>query len=283
MRYLKHNEIFGLFKKQSPKIEKLTKDSMWIYNPSLNLIEPTQNLYKYHVSIEDNLDKDKLNRLLFSRVFNEDTAIWLKDKPYNLSGRMVRLSKFTKYLREGGRVYDVAKYFRKLKDISNKLGYKIGANVYVKEFDKVGKIEKLRDTCFCTIGRTGGLGDIALTLFYKVSIPGEAHVYGFYYNISQIELVKEQEPLDVNINDISDFFIDLIDMESIKIDYSLENDQKGQYMSCTISYLSSYQLIFNELMESYLKFSKVMKSNYGLNTIVTSINELKFSFKLKQL
>jgi len=50
MRYLKkHNEIFGFFNKKDTNV----KNSMWIINPSLNLIDPGENIYKYHVDIID--------------------------------------------------------------------------------------------------------------------------------------------------------------------------------------------------------------------------------------
>jgi len=279
---MKHNEIFGLFKKQSSKSEQLTKDSMWIYNPPLYLIEPTQNLYKYHVEIEDRLNIDNIKNHIFNKGSNDDTVLWLKDTPYNRSGRMVRVSDILRYIRQGGKIYDFTKYFKKLKEISNKLGYKIGTSVYVKEFDKVGKIELLRESCICSISNSGNIGNVVLTLYYKVNVPGESHPYGFYYNISQIEIVEKQETLKIDIDDISDFFIDLIDNEDIKLDISLMNDQKGEYIVCTISYLKRVESVFNQLISSYLRFSDVMKSQYGLNTIVVDINMSKISFKLKQ-
>jgi len=286
MKYLKkHNEIFGLFKKKDselPKESEITKDSMWIINPSLYLIEPTENLYKYHVEIVDRLYIDNVKNHLFNKGFNDDTVLWLKDTPYNRSGRMVRVSNISRYIREGGKIYDFTKYFKKLKEISNKLGYKIGTSVYVKEFDKVGKIELLRESCICSISNSGNIGDVALTIYYKVSVPGESHPYGFYYNINQIEKVEKQQPLDIDTNHISDFFIDLIDNDDIKLDISLSNDKNGEYLVCTISYINRLQPIFNELMSNYLRLSSVMKNQYNFNTIITDINMSKLSFKIKQ-
>jgi hypothetical protein len=87
MKYLKkHNEIFGLFKKKDLKEKDSKKDSkkdseikskksMWIINPSLKLIDPSENIYKYHVDIPysdtgwdekfniDNLSKKEKRRI----------------------------------------------------------------------------------------------------------------------------------------------------------------------------------------------------------------------------
>lgn len=289
MKYLKkHNEIFGLFTKKDSEI---TKNSMWIINPSLKLIEPTDNIYKYHVDIvddwrnseiKDGFNIDTLSEKNFNKWYNNDKALWIKDKPYNRSGKMVRISDNLDYIREGGKLYDFSKYFKKLKDISKQLGYNIGKNVYVKEFDKVGRIESLRESCICTINKSGDIGDVALTIYYKVSVPGESHPYGFYYNINQIEKVEKQQPLDMDTEHISDFFIDLIDNDDIKLDISLSNDENGEYLICTISYINRLQPIFNELMNNYLRLSSVMKNEYNFNTIITDISMSKLSFKIKQ-
>lgn len=304
MKYLKkHNEIFGFFKKDSKEKEseiKSSKDSMWIINPKLKLIEPSENIYKYHVDIVDEIkggfNINSLSKKEFNRWYNQDTALWLKDKPYNRSGRMVSVSSSLEYIREGGKLFDFKKYFKKLQDTSKELGYTIGTSVYVKEFDKVGKIESLRESCICTIRPLSNdddipdvanilLGDIknlALTIYYKVNVPGESHTYEFYYNISQIEKIDQQEKLPIDPNYVSDFFIDLIDNESIKLDIEVLQDQNGDYLLCRISYIDRIQPIFNELMENYLRLSQAMSIENNFITEITNISMSNISFKMKQ-
>lgn len=169
-----------------------------------------------------------------------------------------------------------------IQKLSKEIGYNIGTSVYVSEFDKVGRINTLRESCICTISNSGGIENVALTINYGVSIPGENHPYGFYYNINQIEKVEEQKSLDMDIDHISDFFIDLIDNDDIKLDISLNNDERGEYLTCKISYISETHSIFNELMSSYLRLSSVMKNEYGYNTIITNISMSIIYFKIKQ-
>lgn len=115
MRYLKkHNEIFGFLKNKN-LTTKNPKDSMWIVNPRLKVIEPTENIYKYHVRIIDSWEKvsasdvfniDNLSKIDFNKWYNNDKALWIKDIPYNRGGKMVRISDDLDYIREGGKLYD---------------------------------------------------------------------------------------------------------------------------------------------------------------------------------
>lgn len=291
MRYLKkHNEIFGFFNKNNSVNTQNIKDSMWIINPRLELIEPGENIYKYHVDIVDDwrmsevsrFNIDVLSKKSFNKWYNQDTSLWLKDRPYNRSGKMVRVSSSLKYLREGGKLFDFKKYFKELQNKSKELGYVIGSSVYVKEFDKVGKIESLRESCICTINESGNVGNLALTIYYKVNVPEESHPYGFYYNISQIEKIEQQEKLPIDPNYVSDFFIDLIDNESIKLDIEVSQDQKGDYLLCRISYIDRIQPIFNELMENYLRLSKAMSLEIDFITEIKDISMSNILFKIKQ-
>jgi len=195
---------------------------------------------------------------------------------------MVRVSNTLEYIREGGKLFDFKKYFKELQKTSKEIGYTIGTNVYVKEFDKVGKIESLRESCICTISNSGGVENIALTIYYKVNIPGEKHPYGFYYSISQIEKIDQQEKLGIDPDYVSDFFIDLIDNESVKLDLEVLQDQKGDYLLCIISYIERIQPIFNELMENYLRLTKAMNSENNFVTEIVNISMSKISFKIKQ-
>jgi hypothetical protein len=303
MKYLKkHNEIFGIFKKSVNKdVQKpVDKNSMWIINPKIKFKEPSDTIgCKYHVNIIDDWERsqldgkfniESLSKLLFNKWYNNGAALWLKDRPYNRSGKMVRISNNLKYFNEGGKLYDFKKYFDSLQIKSKELGYTIGTSVYVKEFDKVGKIEALRESCICTTGplRISSIKsaeapeNLALTIYYRVNVPGESHPYGFYYNIFEIEKVEKQEKLKIDPDYISDFFIDLIGNESIKLDIEVSQDQEGEYLLCRISYIERIQPIFNELMESYLRLSKAMDVESGYITTITDISMSKISFKIKQ-
>jgi hypothetical protein len=305
MKYLKkHNEIFNIFKKfqkddnkpVSKDVQKIVdKESMWIINPKIKFKEPSDTIgCKYHVSIIDDWERsqldgkfniESLSKLPFNKWYNNDAALWLKNIPYNRGGKMVRISNDLKYFNEGGKLYDFKKYFDSLQIKSKELGYKIGTSVYVKEFDKVGKIEALRESCICTTGTlriSDAPENLALTIYYRVNVPGESHPYGFYYNIFEIEKVEKQEKLKIDPDYISDFFIDLIGNESVKLDIEVSQDQEGEYLLCRISYIERIQPIFNELMESYLRLSKAMDVESGYITTITDISMSKISFKIKQ-
>ena len=302
MKYLKkHNEVFGIFKKfqkndskpdTKKPVDNLDKNSMWVINPKIKFVESSG--HKYHVNIIDDVGRsqldgkfniESLSNLRFNKWYNNDTALWLKDRPYNRQGKMVRISNDLKYFNEGGKLYDFKKYFDSLQTKSKELGYTIGTSVYVKEFDKVGKIESLRESCICTTGPlriSDAPENLALTIYYRVNVPGESHPYGFYYNIFEIEKIEKQEKLKIDPEYVSDFFIDLIDNESIKLDIEVLQNQEGEYLLCRISYIERIQPIFNELMENYLRLSSVMNMENDFITEITDISLSKISFKIKQ-
>lgn len=196
----KYNEgLFDNILNRNPK-----KDDLYIskykFVSRVNSPEKSDNIYAYNFQDLD-LAKDKVISYLEQGVFRKTTEYY-------------RTFKFGQF-NNGDVWFDPVGVYDKLRKINDKLGFKLGAEVYVNPLRKNARIVKIVNGALYDVHDDvfhKGF-DYKLTLFFRVDGSSD------YYQITHLDLVKEKKKTNVVESYIKDIFSDLIDED--KIVYSI--------------------------------------------------------------
>lgn len=280
MKYLaKYNEEINWFKKVRKKVTGPTKEDMYISEkfpgPTVADITPDRLMSGKQVPdvsldlIKDYYIKDISNKGVFvhtpedyshkqykfKSTFNDSTEVW-----YNQS-----------YL------------FKRLRETSNKLGYKIGTHVDIDRGGS-GVIDEIVNFAFYEVGSHC---HEVLTLLYKVDSfeidkeTGLSQSVPTYYQITQIE--KSEVPADNIVDEvIKENFYDLIDENII----SYSSVDKGTIFDCKIVIHSFSMNRLHQVTEHLsVAESRLKDSNISLqiDDISKSNGEYVITFKCVKL
>lgn len=265
MKYLaKYNEEVKWFKKLSKKIKGPDKTDMFVSEkfPGPTVAEITSDALMSGIKVPDTslyLLKDYYIKDISNKGVFVHTPEDLRSKQYKFKSTFDSSSEVW---------YNQSYIFKRLKAISNKLGYKVGTYVYADN-GVSGVITEVINFAFYDLTR-GGCYEV-LTLLYKV---GDGDIY---YQITQIEKSNEYED---NIVDevIKENFYELIDENII----SYSSVDKGNFFQCTIVINNFSMSRLNQVTEQLsIAEMRLKDSNISLEIENISKNNGEYTIHFK--
>lgn len=283
------------FKKKS--VENPKKEDLWMINPSVKLVDQKTipNFSCYIDKLEEfggddgpnskkTFNIENLSKKRIRESFNFDLKLGQFTERRgeigrkNYSGWFSSIGRLRSFYSES-KIFDIYKYFPELHKISDKLGYKIGSEVYIKQFDNTGKITEIIDVCLYGHKKIPSLNlmydniDIALTLAFKVD--------NQYYLIDKIEIVNDVKNISLSKDEILDFFIDMKDDEKIEFKYSIQRDRESEYYKCNLNFTPKLNSeLFTEFNICYNRMVKGLK-NQSMKVELMSISMEQVVFNIK--
>jgi len=278
MKYLaKYNEEINWFKKVRKKVTGPTKEDMYISEkfPGPIITEITPDNVFSGKQVPD-ISLDLLKDYYIKDIKNKGVFVHTP-KDYSFSQYKFKLT-----FDDSNEVwYNQLPIFKRLRETSNQLGYKIGTHVDIDRGGS-GVINEIINFAFYDIGRSC---NEVLTLLYRVDSfeidRGLSSSVPTYYQITQIE--KSEGPVDNIVDEvIKENFYDLIDENII----SYSSVDKGTIFDCKIVIHSFSMTRLHQVTEHLaVAESRLKDSNISLqiDDISKSNGEYVISFKCVKL
>jgi len=253
MRYLKkYNEEILWSKKIRKAIKGLDKTDMYISEkfPGPTVADITPDKVFSGKAVPD-IDMDLLKDYYIKDISNKGVFI---HTPEDYSHRQYKFSVHFDDTKEVW--YNQSHLFKRLREISNKLGYKIGTHVDIDRGGS-GEITEIVNFAFYDIGR--GCNE-RLTLLYKVG--------NIYYQITQIEISKDG-PSGYIVDDIiKENFYELLDDDSV----SYTSEDKGNMFECKLIIHRFTTSKLHQVTE-HLSIAEARLKDIGITLVVSDISK----------
>lgn len=234
-----------------------------------------KQIYQHHSEENGYFVLDQRGDPLFTIPFDKRPA-----EPEN----RVRLSERDK----GELVLHTGDVFKDLRLISEKLGYKIGSEVYVAKEGKNFIISGIKNLCLYQISFSlfGPYNDKNLRTIFTLSYQLEEHFGEYirvpgYYQIDDIELVKNVKEISVVEAAIEDNFIELIDEEVVTFSSTKHRILERSGYECTIHVKDVDPYILDRVCSQLMLLTKRLeKENISVN--IKDINKERVTFTAVQ-
>lgn len=252
MRYLKsYNEEILWSKKIRKAIKGLDKTDMYISEkfPGPTVADITPDKVFSGKSVPD-LDMDLLKDYYIKDINNKGVFIHTPEDIYEYKFGVSFDDRMEMW-------YNQSHFFKKLREISNKLGYKIGTHVDIDRGGS-GEITEIVNFAFYKIGYKSC--DERLTLLYKVG--------NIYYQITQIEISKEGKSGHIIDDVIKENFYDLLDDDSV----SYISEDKGNMYECKLIIHRFTTSKLHQVTE-HLSIAEARLKDIGITLVVTDISK----------
>lgn len=236
---------------------KFGKNKLWI--KTANLKKKTGgDLYRFHSKLAKGMIIDRMSPIAVSGrggAFVKSTYL------YN----------WKDYVLDDDVWYDATPIFKRLRNISKNLGYKIGASVNNKT---LGMDDKIVDICdFSFYDNTSLLSSATpyWTLLYKMEYDGK------WYCVDAIDLLDDRRKKDNIVDEvIKENFYDLLDEDLITFSSEKKFNMSNVFFMCEMI-TSSYDTSLLKKIFEYLDVAGNRLKDQNIRLTIKSVNSIEYN------
>lgn len=246
-------------------------ESGWRDFISRNKKYTIKDLYVFKAKCSEEVNRPSKDKLILGKQFQDLEHVKDLEFDHLYSGVFRKTDDyFSKFKfgdwHEGDIWYDYGDLIDKLKDISiNKLGLKIGQEVFIKPLNENGVIEEIKPLAIYRIYNEvfkQGIDDV-LTLAYRIG--------SSWYQATKLDVIKSTKPVSIIDAEIEDNFLEFIDTKQLIFSSKPYKVKDTSGYECKISIYLKEPEMLDQISSRLLVMTKRL-SNKNINVHIKSID-----------